>query len=926
MSNIIEVEDVLSGSSDEDSSSSSDEEVMFVDEESTVQAPPNIAESQSRSKSPVWGQRGATPNSNASIPETESPPQQIDDTTATNSDGFEDEFVSVPPAPAPPASPPPPPMQYDPFAPKSDSPVLVESNVPDAFCDEEAAYDTTTPILLPMNPEADADLLGGALSKQPSKITKDAKMTGITYQDDADKETADLLMQDSTKEEEEDTADKFDDEDGNTGGFFSRLRNKIPTGMSGIHTATAAASDKEPEMQSASMHSLEEGGNSLPHPQTLLEGSDRDSIKEGDDSDSENGLDGNGNSLPHPDEVLRQSKNKGMASVKAGDLDGNGSSLPHPDEILRQSKNKGMASVKAGDLEGNGNSLPHPDEVLRQSKNKGMASIKSGDLDENGNSLPHPEEVRRQSTNKDRADTPENEDIDILGENGNSLPHPETVMRQISNRSDSFDNERLQDALQDARSNSSDSNPNDNEQQLLLAALNASCHDSGSEEDYYDNSSSDDDASSSSACDLDQNGNSLPHPDELLAANKNSGRWNSSFRVGDLRLSFKSTFNAAAAKDESYRESKRESLRNSESFLDEEQQHVLPMDRTESPTDNDDLLFDLNDNGNSLPNPETVFEESRKKKSALASINEGLSRMREKISTSKSKPANTYNHEERDPFTIEVRDDFDDDDDSEVPMSKKEKLQEFLRDHSKRPLSRYIFFAVLLFILILAIAIPVSKRSKNKKIQSPPGTVPPSVETCVDEIILIDESGVELKESSKDDSQNDNIFVNSGNVACYSTEEPIHFRFKRCRPASPLDWVGVYSVGSVFLDRLWKDYVDGVYLCGGQPCPKDDPNNQAGGPARATSMKSPPISTPGEYQFFLVKDSDWPYEYVKHTPSFRVVKNKQFCDVPESEPVVLDSLNATEVSYEMNMDVGTFAPTTALSNTNTGTSTGFYFN
>ena len=62
MSNIIEVEDVLSGSSDEDSSSSSDDEVMFVDEESTVQAPPNIAESQSRSKSPVWGRRGATPD------------------------------------------------------------------------------------------------------------------------------------------------------------------------------------------------------------------------------------------------------------------------------------------------------------------------------------------------------------------------------------------------------------------------------------------------------------------------------------------------------------------------------------------------------------------------------------------------------------------------------------------------------------------------------------------------------------------------------------------------------------------------------------------------------------------------------------------------------------------------------------------------
>jgi len=164
---------------------------------------------------------------------------------------------------------------------------------------------------------------------------------------------------------------------------------------------------------------------------------------------------------------------------------------------------------------------------------------------------------------------------------------------------------------------------------------------------------------------------------------------------------------------------------------------------------------------------------------------------------------------------------------------------------------------------------------------------------CVDEIVLTNPSGKDLD-------------IDEWETPCYLTTEPIYFRFKRCRPASVQDWVGVYPAGSMFMDRLWKDWYDGVYLCGGQPCSGEEP-------PEAKWTVRPPIPDPGNYRLFLIKDSSWPFEFIKYTPSFQVVYNKAFCPVSRNP-------NGNAIAPP---SFGTLAPSSYSSWSGTYTSTSY---
>jgi len=828
--------------------------------------------------------------------------------------------------------------QFDPFAPTEDD--CTNKTSPEEFRDEviDLLGATTTntsqgstpdnPILIPMNPDADADLLGGVLTKAESKNTKDAKITDITYV------SGDGVEKPSEKMEadESDEKDAFvDDDDKNApeggaskfGGFFSRMRHSITGGSnsnnnddySGVasvdvtntHALAKESSLLEPPESVGS--GLEVGGNSLPHPDTILKGSTRDFLDESSDDDSENGLDANGNSLPHPDEVPRVSK-VGSTAVAGNVLDANGNSLPHPDEVLQ--KGAGNTSFPGNVLDANGNSLPHPDEILRKS---GVSN------------------------------TGNNEDTNMLDENGNSLPHPDTMI-PLNDTVTPF----LGRSESNVSSNSNQGSVNSGDKRRLLDALDDASNRSDSEVDFFEVEDDEDEradaastsnSSASGSDHLDRNGNSLPHPDDMVS-DYDSGKGIPSFRWGSFRMSLRSTF-SKSQDPEGYKGN------NDRGFLEqwgsnkgedaergfEDEDGIA--DRTESRTNgNGDSSDDDSDSGSETKRQRKVDEKRRR--SVLDWISDGVrsaprirSASREPIACADSgdeEMAYGANHED-DCYRAEDDDDFGDESDR-LARSKKERLKALLREQRDNPTSRWLCLFLCLFVLLLIIVLPLTVGRKDKALAitntptSSPSTSPFNItNNCIDEIVLTDEDGNNLQ-----GDVTGNVFEE--NVPCYKIDEPVHFRFKRCRPASPMDWVGLYPAGSIFMDKLWKDYVDGLYLCGGQPCPVEDPNNMVGGPPRELSTKTPPISTPGEYRFFLVKDSEWPFEYIKHTPAFQVVKHKHLCpNYHKNEKIDrpwLDDTNSTEDDEILLIDgiseAPTWAPTTITTTDGTGTVTG----
>merc|ERR1712194_600902 len=102
---------------------------------------------------------------------------------------------------------------------------------------------------------------------------------------------------------------------------------------------------------------------------------------------------------------------------------------------------------------------------------------------------------------------------------------------------------------------------------------------------------------------------------------------------------------------------------------------------------------------------------------------------------------------------------------------------------------------------------------------------------------------------------------------------------------------------------------------GGQPC--------TGGkvtPEEKITMV-PPIEQVGSYRLFLVKDSNWPFEYIQYTPSISVVDDLTKCpgEIKRVAPPIIKNV--------VFIDDGTLAPTSTSSypsswtTSSTGTST-----
>ena len=480
-------------------------------------------------------------------------------------------------------------------------------------------------------------------------------------------------------------------------------------------------------------------------------------------------------------------------------------------------------------LQGGGNSLPHPDTLVPGSSRDHVQEENSDDDDS--------------SINSSDDDDDDDDDEDGLDGNGKSLPHPDEVMRLKGKKKKKEEPEEMQldengmslphpetiiplrppsqqdvllKTLNEDDNSGGSSQSGDNAR--LMAALEAAGADSDSDEDMYIEDAEEESEHSSSSSEsghyLDGNGNSLPHPDEH-AINKSSGHGMSS-KWKNLRTSFRSTFNKNQKMDRLESEDEKE-------FADEEGR----------------------------------FMGSSRKGDEEMGYSDGDGSESESESESDSDS------------------DFDDED-----PSKKARMLSLVKEQSKNPRTQLICLVSLIVFILLFIVTPVAvnKKKKNNEIVSTGAsgtsvaapTQPPfsfDGAPCYDEIVLTDRDGKDLVNGTD----------TSEDIACYSVDEPIHFRFKRCRPASPLDWVGVFSSRSMFMDKLWKDHYDGLYLCGDQPCPKEDPNNKEGGPPRVQTTKAPPITAPGEYRLFLVKDSDWPYEFVKHTAAFHVVESSQLC-------------------------------------------------
>jgi len=686
-------------------------------------------------------------------------------------------------------------------------------------------------------------------------------------------------------------------------------------------------------------------------------------------------LNGNGNSLPHPETLIRNSKGKSAdASARnnvneAGEdnsdriLDVNGNSLPHPDEMLSAHVSTMKEDHDLDILNGNGNSLPHPETLMRNSKGK-SASTRNNDvteisddgsagiLDEDGNSLPHRDAIRPSEG------ATRNNSLGALDENGNSLPHPETLMGMSTANC-------LDELEADAVERDSDSTD-----------------------------SSDDDSSSDSGGGLDDNGNSLPHPETMLVSAAAPRTRTASSLFGNLRRSVMSSIPGIRNKSPSGIESMTSHDR--DDFRDEENAavgieatpnnnsnmaaailvqsndgvHATPPTSgslTETSRDSyftiedvesdpiDDLLntddhgnylhppaenasrrslgrrsgVSLDENGNSLPPPEGIFP-------AEVSQNNGSNRWRSigkslrsswnsrTPTSSHSNAASLYDggyNTEDDPYVDTtytndeehgrmsgtshshraVEDNFNDfpvayevdafnDENPEsenslscLNRSKKERIQNMLTERNidlRRCCFIFAMFLIFLGMFIPLVVLSVERR-KGRTIETfpPVATVAPTTalttapmfdSDCVDEIVLVDENGNDLE----DENIGSNIFSGDGySGVCYTTQKPIRYRLKRCNPLA-LDWLGIFPPGSLLMDKLWKPFYAGTYLCDGQPCPAEAGN----GPMTRESI-APPITEPGEYRFFLVKSSDWPYKYATYSLSIRVVAVEDQCQI-----------------------------------------------
>merc|ERR1711957_1124507 len=147
---------------------------------------------------------------------------------------------------------------------------------------------------------------------------------------------------------------------------------------------------------------------------------------------------------------------------------------------------------------------------------------------------------------------------------------------------------------------------------------------------------------------------------------------------------------------------------------------------------------------------------------------------------------------------------------------------------------------------------------------------------CIDEIILIDEDGNSMIEMNNGNNDNNPLSSSSSSLLCYTTTQKIQFQYTYCNPTSIGDWIGVFPSRALFLDRLVKQFIRGKVLeCGdGEPCEESNVYQ----PRIKQQMIAPPITDVGEYRLFIVKKSDWPYEYVTQTTSFRIIEEGQSCD------------------------------------------------
>eukprot|EP00533_Pseudo-nitzschia_delicatissima_P005322 CAMPEP_0116099770 /NCGR_PEP_ID=MMETSP0327-20121206/11945_1 /TAXON_ID=44447 /ORGANISM="Pseudo-nitzschia delicatissima, Strain B596" /LENGTH=708 /DNA_ID=CAMNT_0003591669 /DNA_START=262 /DNA_END=2388 /DNA_ORIENTATION=+ len=474
-------------------------------------------------------------------------------------------------------------------------------------------------------------------------------------------------------------------------------------------------------------------------------------------------------------------------------------------------------------LQGGGNSLPHPDTLVPGSSR---------------------DNVQEENSSDDDSSIHSSDDEDGLDGNGKSLPHPEEIMR-----------------LNDTNSNEKKEEPE--------------------------------------GMQLDENGMSLPHPEtiiplrppsqqDVLLKTLNEDDNSGSSQSGD-NMRLMAALEAASAESDS----------DEDMYIEDAEEES---EDSSSSSSNSESGHYLDGNGNSLPHPDehainkssghgmSSFKWRNLKTSFRSTFNNN-----QKMDKLESEDEKEFADEEgrfmgssrkgdeemgySDGSESESESESDSDFDDEDP-SKKARVLSLVKEQSKNPKTQLICLVSLIVFILLFIVTPVAvNKKKNKEIAStgasgtsvaaPPTQAPFSFDgtPCYDEIVLTDRDGKDLVNGTD----------TSEDIACYSVEEPVHFRFKRCRPASPLDWVGVFSSRSMFMDKLWKDHYDGLYLCGDQPCPKEDPNNKEGGPPRVQTTKAPPITTPGEYRLFLVKDSDWPYEFVKHTAAFHVVESSQLC-------------------------------------------------
>jgi len=705
------------------------------------------------------------------------------------------------------------------------------------------------------------------------------------------------------------------------GGLFSRLRNRIPMGFGmGSGTSPVATTSPAPAAATDASPDLEQGGNSLPHPATLFAAAPDAGVAAAATiapaGSGTEGLNEDGNSLPHPHEVQGGGINtNGIQSGGADFLDDNGNSLPHPEEVAR-------AKSKGG---GRGGDKQH-DEIQRAGIDR---------LDDNGNSLPHPDEVARAKKKGGRFERGKitgKEDTGLLDENGNSLPHPGTPQRGANAASNNNDSESAEsdDVDIDQLLTVLNAEPGSN---FAIDSMDSSNNGSDSSTDSGSSSDSNSSSNSSNSDDnyLDGNGNSLPHPDTMRAGARNSSsRWTNlrkSMRKS-VRNSVRSTFRASSRDIEASQE---------DDVGDDGDRHdptdplygtnELGLDGNSSHRPNG-LLLSLDGNGNSLPAPEQVFSgesdqnEPRTRASTLSGRFQSLGRSvlstlgaasplhsnaasprdqdrgvdpfsqeEEEVSFGNAAYVGAENNEHRNiPMAYEVeRFDDENNNNNRTSLSQKERIQNMIRNPRRNWRKICLAFAIFLIFLGMLIPLITLARERRKQIKigaqptpAPVVTAPPIfvniLDSCEDEIVLVDSDGNDIGVvTDSGDASTSN--TNDVNTTCYTTEDPIYFRFKRCRPSSPLDWIGIYGSGSMFMDRLWKRYHDGVYLCGAQPCPLDDVNNKKGRPPREEKMRAPPIEVPGEYQLYLVKDSLWPYEFIKHTRSFKVVHNIDSCQL-----------------------------------------------